>query len=89
MVPEAYRVTPFDKRGDDHLKQGLVVGHVEVRQDQSRTKRQFDALQGVRHVRLKGLRTMWVKSTFAWGKFSALERHQSPSYEQCAMAVHP
>lgn len=55
LSPEAYGVTPFDKRGDDHLEQGLIVGHVQVRQDQTRTDHQFDALQCVCHIRLKRL----------------------------------
>lgn len=52
---ELDRITPFHERGDHHLEQGRVVGHVEIHEDQPRSNEQPDALHDVRHVGREGL----------------------------------
>ena len=81
LLPKAYRITPFDERGDDHLEQALVVGHVQVRQDQARTNHQFDALQSIRHVRLKRLCTTRGKEEGFQSPANRIERvHGRPRH---------
>lgn len=49
-------ISSFEERGDQHLKQGGINRHVQIRQDQSRPNKELDSLEGVSHIRLKSLK---------------------------------